>query len=734
MAGQFIINMDEEDAPVHQARTAFATRFFNQLHQYKRLLFRYWWIPLLTFGFSEGIQWLLLKHVQPTFVSVSKMIVSVKINVPNANVYSEELNNFFGTQTALMKSDSVRNLVNLHLQSTNPELHPVPVDIDVTPAPKTSIFDLRAVGGDAYYIQAYLQATMDEYIKLKKNLLATATTAAESSMQEELKQMALDLLHSKEELLNYQSSNSVVFLQLNGGNNAVDYLLILKRRLDERKSELLLLNKSTLDQNLERLRDNYVQPNSLSLSNAVRPQNSVSGTQANPATAPAGNDALLNNMPSTLGEFEADYLQAKEQIILLNVESNELSRYPALNASDIIINSQKIAHQQTLLEFFKGQSEEQMKNRQHTLELQIQDLEEQVKVKELEALDVSKKQSDYETLKENHERLQTMYDQMQVNLQTLDANKGIGQDNVAVLEPAALGVPVPPETRKHLIMAGLIGLVLGIGILVFINQLDDRPSSFTELEQLFDLPVLGQIPLVKTKNKKTGVPVLQPDDDRYPLIEAYRNLRSAFLYKDSLKDQPKNQPKSIVIASASPNDGKSMTAANFAITLAQAGARVLLIDADLRRGALHSHFSVASNPGLAEVLAGQCDWFTAVVKTPIPNLHLLPCGTTPRHSHNLFATAGKFLAEVAGHYDYYIFDTAPVMVADDVLSLAPNVDGLLMVIRAGFTSGRIAHAALDLLQLRRVNVMGLVFNAVHPKTSDYYYYRFKEYYPQPTTT
>ena len=108
----------------------------------------------------------------------------------------------------------------------------------------------------------------------------------------------------------------------------------------------------------------------------------------------------------------------------------------------------------------------------------------------------------------------------------------------------------------------------------------------------------------------------------------------------------------------------------------------------------------------------------------------MPCGTTPRHSHNLFANAGKFLAEIAGHYDYYIFDTAPVMVADDVLSLAPHVDGLIMVIRAGYTSGRITRAALDLLQLRRVNVIGLVFNAVHPKTSGFYYYRFKEYYPQ----
>ncbi|HEX3855879.1 MAG TPA: polysaccharide biosynthesis tyrosine autokinase, partial [Verrucomicrobiae bacterium] len=518
----------------------------------------------------------------------------------------------------------------------------------------------------------------------------------------------------------------------NGGNNAADYLSILTRQLDEHRSELQMLKTLTLDENLERLRGDFAQPGSGSQSNIVSLQNSVSMPQPNPANVPTNNPAAQNNLPSNLGGFEDSYLQAKQQLILLKAKRDELSKLApdAFGLGDL---DTEIVSQEKLLEIYKEQSEEQLKNRQHTLELQVQELEGEAKEKELEALKVSKELSAYEELKENHQRLQTLYDQMQANLQTLDMNKGIGQESVTILEPATPAVPLPPDKRKHLIMAGLISLVLGIGILVFINQLDDRPSSFTELEQLFDLPVLGQIPLVKAKDKKSGVTVLQSDDDRYPLIEAYRSLRSAFLYKDSLKGEPKDQPKSIVITSASPNDGKSMTAANFAITLAQAGARVLLIDADLRRGSLHTHFSAVATPGLAEVLAGQCDWLAAVVQTPIPNLHLLPCGTSPRHSHNLFATTGKFLAEIAGHYDYYIFDTAPVMAADDVLSLSPHVDGLIMVIRAGFTSGRIAHVALDLLHLRRVNVMGLVFNAVHPKTSDYYYYRFKEYYPQPTT-
>jgi capsular exopolysaccharide synthesis family protein len=270
-------------------------------------------------------------------------------------------------------------------------------------------------------------------------------------------------------------------------------------------------------------------------------------------------------------------------------------------------------------------------------------------------------------------------------------------------------------------------LILGAGILLFLNRLDDRPSSFTELEELFDEPVLGQIPLVKTKSKNAAVPILQINDDRHALVEAYRNLRSALVFKDSSH----NRPKSIVITSAIPNDGKSMTAANLAITLAQAGSRVLLVDGDLRRGVMHELFSAAASPGLTEVLSERCAWSKAVVQTSIPNLHLLPCGTRPSHPGGLFATqVGKLMQEMAGQYDYFLFDTAPIMAADDVSNLAPQLDGTIMVIRAGFTSGRVAHAALDLIYMRKVKVIGLVFNAVRPNAGEYYYYRYKDYYIQ----
>jgi capsular exopolysaccharide synthesis family protein len=183
-----------------------------------------------------------------------------------------------------------------------------------------------------------------------------------------------------------------------------------------------------------------------------------------------------------------------------------------------------------------------------------------------------------------------------------------------------------------------------------------------------------------------------------------------------------------------PNDGKSTVSINLAITLAEGGARVLLLDADLRCGKMHELFSLPGQPGLAEVLAEQCAWSDAVVHTAIPNLDVLPCGAPPRRPASLFVTGTeKLLKAMAGHYDYYLFDTAPVMAADDVSSLAPYVGSLIMVVRAGATRGRIAKTALNLLNLRKINVIGLVFNAVTANASNYHYYQYKEYFPQSTT-
>lgn len=714
-----------------QNRAHNATRFFYWLHRYKNLLLSKGWIILLTVGLAVGVQKAIFLHAKPNFRSEGRMIVSARLSLPNDQTYADELNNFYGTQVALMESDSVTNEVSLRLQAmqaTNASLHPSPVKLEVTVSPKTSIFNLQAVGEDPAYTRAYLEGIMEEYINLKKNLMVNSLDSTRYGLQVQLAQTEQQLEQSQQAVLNYQASNSVVFLQQNGGNNAADYLASLNTQLADDRSELQLLQKLTLDENLERAQGVFapatVGAQPLPSLPASLPTFSGGSVPGNSPPASAEKDPSPNNAASTLGEFEQAYLQAKQQLLLLEAKREDLARYLRPKHPKIISMNQEIADQEKLMEIFKGQSLDELENSRHTLDAKIQNLEASIKEWEVKAVDVSKKLSNYDTLKSNVARLQNVHDQLQMTIQTLDVDKQIGGENVGILEPAS---PTASVTRgsSRKVIAIFLGLMLGAGILLLLDGLDDRPVFFSELEQLFVEPVLGQIPRVKPKNKKAGLAILQLNDNRHALVEANRNLRSSIL----LLNTPPNSLKRLVITSAIPGEGKSFTAANLAISLALTGERVLLVDADLRRGVMHQCFSTSQTSGLAEVIAEQFDWAKAVIQTSIPNLCLLPCGKPSPQTGDLFVRkAGKFLQEIAGQYDYYLFDTPPIMAANDVFDLAPHVDGLILVVRAGFTSGRVAQAALKSLYLRKVNVLGLVFNAVQPNAGEYHYYRYKDYH------
>src|ERR1039457_599182 len=165
--------------------------------------------------------------------------------------------------------------------------------------------------------------------------------------------------------------------------------------------------------------------------------------------------------------------------------------------------------------------------------------------------------------------------------------------------------------------------------------------------------------------------------------------------------------------------------------MAMGGSRVLIVDADLRKGNLHSRLNVENNGGFTEVFLQGANWRQAVKETALPNLFLLPRGATTQRSSEFFIgpVMEKFLKESAQEYDYVLIDTAPVMAANDVTSLAPRVDGVIFVVRAEFTSARVVRASLDMLYQRKARVLGLVFNAVRMSVGGYYnYYRYQDYY------
>ena len=207
--------------------------------------------------------------------------------------------------------------------------------------------------------------------------------------------------------------------------------------------------------------------------------------------------------------------------------------------------------------------------------------------------------------------------------------------------------------------------------------------------------------------------------------EAFRSLRSSLIFMPN-----QTELKTLIVTSAIPNEGKSTITSNLAITMANAGARVLLVDADLRRGDIAALFDLDGRIGFSNVLRGEAEWKACIQKGRKENLHIIPRGPTTNQSGELLLmpVLPKLLEEWKGAYDLVLFNTAPILATDDTPTVAPNFDGTLMVIRASFTSARLTRNALNALYQRQVNVLGLILNCVDTEIPGYNYYQYPKYY------
>jgi succinoglycan biosynthesis transport protein ExoP len=716
---------DEPEFSAHasQARHVRTGKFFARLHRNYIQLFQRWWVLVICIVLALGVEAIIIRFTPAAFVSVGQMIVSIKLNIQQGSLYTEELGNFLGTQAALMQGSEVLQRAKDRVANQNPNLIPQPVTLSVNVLPKTTIFILRATGKNPEYTKAYLQACMEEYISLKKQMVARTSDTTIAGLTDQVLRLEPELQKCDVEMEAFLATNDVALMeQANGVGN---YLTALYQQMASAQSESALLESMTLDQNLLLEQDKtpaFAGGGASALMNANA--SGILGT---------GNGLLVNAglaeqsglfTPNTIG---MEYLAIKQQILLLNADRARFAEYLKPKHPQMVALDQELARLGRMLDIYKQQSVEQLDAKKSALALQIQNLENQTKQRGKESLDLSRKSAQYERLKAKSTRIQSLYDQLLATLETLDVNKEISPESVTIYEPASDSYPQQTLLVKGMVMAALFGLVLGVAILILLDRVDDRMNSFSELEELFDEDVLGQIPRQPKPTKDGLLPLVQPDDARHPFVEAYRNLRSSLLFMEKTG----KHPRTILITSSVPGDGKSVTATNLAMTLAMGGSRVLLVDGDLRKGNLHKRLELPAGNGLSEVFSQGIDWHTAVRDTAMPNLRLLPRGATTQRSSEYFIgpVMEKFLHESAAEYDYVLIDTAPVMAADDVTSLAPRVDSVIFVVRAEYTSSRVARAALDMLYQRKARVLGLVFNSVRATMGDYYYYnRYKDYY------
>jgi capsular exopolysaccharide synthesis family protein len=372
-----------------------------------------------------------------------------------------------------------------------------------------------------------------------------------------------------------------------------------------------------------------------------------------------------------------------------------------------------------------------------------------------EAMTLSSNAVEFNNLKVGIETKRTLLDNLlkkQAETAVASNLRGQGGTNFAIVERALPPRrPFAPSYKKNIVLAAGGGVAVALALVMLLSMLDRSLRRPEQIEQSLGLPVLGTIPSVAPGPSVPGrlprlmgsgkaapapapaepIELLPQNRPRAAASEAYRALRAALLLSRA------GGIKSILVTSAKPQEGKSATASNLAIVLAQLGRPVLLVDADLHRPRLHEIFRVPNRTGLVSVLAEKADPFAAIVKTATPGLSLLPAGpATPNPSGLLSSEAMRALLEFAGmNHDFVVIDAPPLFPVADALVLGPQTDGVVLCVRWGRTPRDIVARMRDMLQRGRVAILGVVLNSVSESYGAYgsgyaYEYGYGESTPQ----
>lgn len=676
---------------------------------------KFWWIPVVTMCLGFGIAVANFFRTPPIFVSSGRMWETEKLQLPGGAGFSDDQANsserdtYLGTQTALLRDPALRELAlnrletfatnqgALYRDGKDKDGNWIPVDIQVYSSSKSSIYDLEARSINPAFTSEYLDALMATYLDYRKNSRREVSAGTLSSISEQVQRLERDMKAGQAALNEYEKSNNFAVLQ---EENAVEasYLAKMRTELSDDQLEMQLLAARALD--------------------------------ADPGTASATNDSdtifqSLNGSGSGASSTSGR-MDAEQQIELLKADRDRLSKYLLPKHPKIVKLDEQIAHAQKLLDVYSQQSHEKIAAARQALQIKIDSVGQVIKDYEAKVAANNVLIATADGLKQDVLSNQGLYDRLTSLLQNVDISRNIDQDTLSILDHATSSTRSYAEAKSMIIHSIFIGLGLGLGIIFLMAVRDDRFSSMVEVTERFGDSVVGQVPEIPEFSSAEPMTLLEVNDDRHMYAESYRNLRSALLY---LAVEGR-RPKVVLVTSAVPNEGKSTIATNLARAMALGGSKVLLVDADLRKGYIHDRLKLQSKPGLSELLRQPDDPEKFIQAADLPGLSFLSRGGITRNPGDLFLSPAfdQILARLREQYDYILIDSCPVFAADDTSNIAPKVDGTLFVVRSRFSHARMIREALELLFQRQAKVLGLILNRSDSGARSNYYYKYGEYY------
>jgi len=571
---------------------------------------------------------------------------------------------------------------------------------------ETRLIDIAFTHTDPQVAAKLVNAIAETYVTLNLEKKTDTNLTTGEFLQKRIAELQQGIRGDEERLVNYAKNNQIISLDANQ-NMVVERLAGLNRQLLEAENE-----RKTAE--------------------AVY----------NAAKLPGAASALVDADEKRISDIEAKLTDLGQKRAQLLVEATE--------------EAPEVKELQEQIDELQGQLKELRTQKSKTLLLNLETRYRQALARE-ESLRRSFERQRSETLTQNEAAINYRIIQQEIETnKSLLANllqRSKENDVVMAGKPNNISIidygippdgPIGPNRMRTVFVALFLSLGLGLGFALFLDYLDDTVHSSDEVERLLHLPALAVIPSASVAGrrrltspgalqKRNGNSGMNPEllmnvDGRSPLAEAYRHLRTSVLLSTAGRS-----PKTLLVTSSLPGEGKTTTAVNTAISLAQTGVSVVIVDADMRRPRLRSIFDLPERAGLSSILssnASAAEMLVMVSRHQSSGLFVLTSGPIPPNPAELLGSEQmrRLLETLQKQFTHVVVDSPPISSFTDGVLISSMVDGVLLVVHGGKSSRHIVKRSRQLLQDVGAKIFGVVLNNVSVQSHDYYYYQ--RYYGQ----
>lgn len=565
--------------------------------------------------------------------------------------------------------------------------------VEIVPVKGTRLVEIAYTSPDPQYAALAANTLAREYVQANLDLKLSNTTNTITWLGDELGKQREKVEAAERAMAEYQEGQNA--MSLNEGQN------IVIARLNS-------LNDAVTKAKTARLQKE----------SAYRQLGNLKGDSANADTFPAvAQNAIIQEI--------------KQQLANLNGEKAKLSQRYGANHPEMEKVTNQIDSATARLRGETAKVLESIANEYRSAVAEERNLSASLEDQKRQAIDLNRKNITFSILAREAESERQVYNALLQQEKELRVVSNSRANNVQLMDDAEVpGGPFTPNHRRDWLMALVLGLALGVAVAYTVEYLDDTVKLPDDVTRRLKQPLLGLVPAVGGQ-----LPVLTgavPHD----FGEAFRSLRTSLVFTNGSPGK-----RTIAVTSTQPLEGKTTTACNLAVALSLGGARVMLIDADMRRPGLHRTMGLPNKIGLSHILTGQARVRDAVQRTSENNLFVMTAGHVPPNPSELLSSERmrQLIANLeAGPFDWVIMDTPPVLAVTDAVIVAPYMSGVVFVIGAEMTRRAHAERAIQAIQASKATITGAVLNRVDLNRNKYYYsryygYHYKSYYGDSST-